>query len=238
MNNALAAIILLAGVSTPAVAQRATEMETGSHIGVPRRARIPESGNLNDADRGRIVMAELARCTLDREYKDVEHALAMPAGQNFACAIAGLPTNECLNSGEVRFQAVAIRGPLFTEMYRRRAAEEQAGRSWGPSLQKISLAEPAGALDDDGKTYLALMAFGDCVMSKDPAAARRVVLAPTASAAEDQEIRAMMPNFSTCLPQGTTLRFGNQVIGGTLAEVLYRGIALPTAAALAGRESK
>ncbi len=210
-----------------ASAQRATEQETGSRIPIPQRARIPDAGTMPQVNRVRIVMAEFARCVVDRKYHQVEQALALPTGQAFNHAVAELATDECLASGEMRFKAVAIRGPLFTELYRRRVAAEKAGRTWGPAVAKVDLAAPAIALDQGEQQHLAMMAFGDCVVTRDAEAARRVVLAPTASDAQDRAIAAIAPSLGPCIVQGTTLHFGKQVLEGILAEVLYRGVNAP-----------
>lgn len=226
----------LAGIcaAASANAQRVTEQETGSNIPIPQRARIPDAGTMPEANRIRIVMAEFARCVVDRKYHQVEQALALPPGQAFTHAVAGLATSECLAGGEMRFKAVAIRGPLFTELYRRRVAAEKSGRTWGPAVAKVDLLTPAMAVDQGEQQHLAMMAFGDCVVTRNAEAARRVVLAPTASDTQDRAIAAIAPDLGPCIVQGTTLRFGKQVLEGIFAEVLYRGVNAPAVIPAAG----
>lgn len=219
--------LALVSASASANAQRATEQETGSHIPIPQRARIPDAGTMREANRVRIVMAEFARCVVDRNYNQVAQALALPAGHAFSGAVVRLATGECLESGEMRFKPVAIRGPLFTELYRRRVAAEKVGHPWGPALAKVDLVTPVMAMDQSEQQHLAMMAFGDCVVKRDAEAARRVVLAPTAGDAQDRSIVAIAPNLGPCIVQGTTLHFGKQVLEGILAEVLYRGVNAP-----------
>lgn len=233
MRTLASVAVALASVATPASAQRATEAETGSLIPIPQRARIPEQGSMKDANRIRITMAQFARCVVDREPRRVEQTLALPFGTPFDHAVVALATSECLDSGQIRFKAVAIRGPLFTELYRRRAIAERSRQAWGPVLAKINFAALAATTDASVQQYLGLVAFGDCVVGRDAEAARRVVLAPTASDAQDRTITAITPNLGPCIVQGTTLRFGKQVLEGVLAEVLYRGVDSPAVAAAA-----
>jgi len=218
-------LILSSGAALPAM-QRRTEKETGSNIPVPRRARIPEDSTLKRAQ-VRLVLNEFVRCAVDRQASRLEAALAtLDDGFNTVGAV--LSTNECLESGQMKFKAVALRGPLFAELYRRKAAAEAKGRSWGPAVTRVNLA--AKPETDIAKEHLGLMGFAHCVVESDRAGAQAAVLAPTASDAQNAAIAALAPKLGPCLPQGSSVRLGKDVLEGGLAEVLYRGV-VPTPAA-------
>lgn len=218
--------LVLAGVglclaASPAMAQRKTELQTGSRISVPAPARVPE-GRDSDLSRTRIIIAEFARCTLDRGTDGVQRAFAMPVGAAYYRAMNRLAVSECLESGMVRIPQTVMRGAIFVELYRRH--EKKVGPT--VAVPALDFAHPA---DESERTQLALLAFADCVVKRDAGAARGVVLSPTASADQDQAFRALMPNLGPCLMQGQQITFSKPVLEGALAEVLYREAMTPAA---------
>jgi hypothetical protein len=218
--------VLLA--ATPALAQHGVEMETGSHIPVPQRARIPDGSRISDVNRSRIAMSEFARCAVDRNRAGVQHALRLPFGDSYDHAVSSLATDECLAGGMMKFKVTLFRGALFTELYRGRDYAQKHGQAWNVSFAKISLdQDPLAHPSQDAAQWRALMSFGYCVVGRDEANARAAILLPTASAPQEAALRALGPSFNTCLPVGTTLTFSKPIIEGVLAEVLYRGAEVP-----------
>jgi len=213
----------VAAVCAPAAAQPAVESQTGSHILIPRRARIPENTASDRVRISRQVMSEFARCVVDREPKAVARAVSASSQRDFDKAVDALSTDECLDSGMMRFKTDAMRGPLFVELYRRRADAEAHQKPWGPVAPKINLGTTPAQDSIDGE-HLPWLSFGECVVSTDSGAAQAIVLAPTASDLQDAAFAKAGAAFNACVSQGTTIRMGKQAIEAVLAEVLYRGV--------------
>lgn len=219
----LALILTLAAPvpSVPAIQQR-TEQELGSRIGVPRRVRVPESRTRSTVTESRLVMAAYGRCVVEREASKLGKALAAPDDGSFEEAARILVSDDCLFEGEIRFTCAVLRRAVYTELYRRRAGSGE-GRTWGPEVTKIDLSVPAQ--NEGHRSYLALMAFADCVAQQDRNLARAIVVAPTSSERQNAAFQEIVPKFPACINDGVQLRLNKNVIEGALAEVLYRGVA-------------
>ena len=219
--NRIFACIALSMMPLAASARSQTEMETGSNIPIPKRARIPDDVK-GDANRGRIVAAEFARCTIARNPNGVARAIDLPpvsAGN----ALAALATSECLDSGQITIPRRLMRGAIFVELYRVRAAKKVDIAVPRPlDLSNAILPE----FQQDRMQY-ALLYLGDCVIKRDVQDARDVVLLPTASKAQDASFKKLIPNLGPCLMQGQKVAFSKPIIEGVLAEVLYRGTVEP-----------
>ena len=221
-----ALLLVAAGVlGAPAHAQRAYEKETGSNIPIPKRAQIPEKGS--DAEQGRVVMAEFARCTLDREPAKVAKLLGQPLGHAYVAAMQDLVSDECLAAGQITFQPILLRGALFTELWRRRVIAEAKGQTWEPVLPVYDLSTPITDPDPAVQRQAGLLWLGDCIVKRDRAAANDVVVRPTASKAQSEAYSRLIPNLSPCLPQGQQVTFSKPILEGALAEALYRAPAAP-----------
>ncbi|WP_447725397.1 hypothetical protein [Sphingomonas koreensis] len=222
MSLLAASLILAGGAALPAV-QRETEPAQGSRVLVPRAARIPDDPKQSQRERGRIVMSEFARCLVDRRPMQLASALAVIDSPEFGKAAVKATTDECLDSGMIQFKVVGLRGPLFVELYRRKALAEANGRVWGPPVPQIDLAMKAESPPE--KQHSALLTVSHCVIQADRAGAAAIVRAPTASPQQDAAITAIKPVLSGCLPQGVQVRLGKESLEGGLAEALYRGVA-------------
>lgn len=221
MSLLAASLILTSGAVLPA-AQRATEPGWGSNVPVPRAARVPDDPNKNKRQRGWVVMGEFARCLVDRHPTRLASALAVIDTPAFRPAALKLASDECLGGGMISFNLNGLRGPLFVELYRRKAIAEASGRVWGPPVARIDLA--AKPEDVAAKRHFALLAVSDCVVGKDRAAAAAIVRAPSVSRAQDAAITAIKPTLGGCLPKGVEVRLGKESLEAGLAEVLYRGV--------------
>ena len=219
------ALVGMIAACPAAVAQRSMETDTGSMIAVPTRARIPEEGAMSEINRGREVMRQFAQCALSRNQAGAERALAMPIGGAYYQAINKLAVDECLSSGTIKFKAPAMRGALFAELYRRkyRAADP------GLVAEPVDFAANAGS---DGVVQAALDTFADCVVRRDPADARAIVLRPIASKEQDKAFAAVYPHLGPCLAQGQQITLNKPTLENAFAEVLYREAATPGAAAV------
>jgi hypothetical protein len=222
--------ILLAVVSGPAFAHRT--METRNLFQVPKSAVISDEPGQSVADRGRIAMAQFARCVVDRRPALLERILRMPIGSQYQRKMGSLATDECLDNGQMSFQAILFRGALFAELWRRRVLADRSGEKWGPVMDpidfKLSLQPNAS---DAAKLQFALQLFADCIVMRDRAAASDVVLLPIASKEQNEAYARLAPNLGACLPNGKQVKFSKPALEGILAEVLYRS---PLAAASLG----
>ncbi|WP_156460627.1 hypothetical protein [Sphingomonas sp. Leaf339] len=216
-------LMLLSALGTSEAQQR--ETDTGSHVTVPYRARITDAANVTAADRGRMVMQMFASCVLDRSSRQVAVALAESTESDQAAGLIKLANSDCLDSGEIRFQQIFLRGAIFTELYRRR----EAGRAGQPALVGYDLTQAAGATGKS-QVYWWLMDLADCVVAKDRAAAKRFVVAPVVGAEESAALTNLTPSLGPCVTADQKIGLNRAVIKGALAEVLYRG-AKPSIAA-------
>lgn len=179
-------------------------------------------------DTERRIMADFAQCALRIAPRKVEKALALQAGAESMMAIRRLANHRCLKEGhQMTIRANTMRGVMFAALYRRREAVA-APISPGPAMPKIRLGAVASG-DDNEKAYRLLVGLAGCVVDRDLAAARRLVLAQTASPEEQAAFQAVSPILADCLPTGTTLKLNKTMVEGALAEVLYRGIDEPEA---------
>jgi hypothetical protein len=206
--------------SDAAYAQRSVEIDTGSNIPVPKRARVPERGSM--AERGNIVMREFARCTIDKKPGKVAALLAMPLGGEYDKAMRQVVTDDCLSAGEIRFQPILLRGALFTELWQRRVLAESKSKPWGPALPAYDLNAPMVDADAKAQLQQSLLSFGDCIVKRDRPAANDVVVRQVGSKSQDEAYARLMPDLGPCLPQGQQVKFSKPILEGVLAEALYR----------------
>ena len=223
MKLALITAALMVPVASPALAQRQVEMDTGSSIPVPRRARISDAPGLSDQVRARKALADFARCTVDRKAQQVAAIAAQPADKLTDTQFFKIADDECLMSGQMRMKPITMRAAIFVELYRRRDQAERRGSSW--SLPAVAFDEraPVDAADAERALQVGLLSFARCVVGRDPKTAKAVVLGPTASKEQDAAFAALAPNLGQCLPSGQNIKLSKPILEGALGEVLYRG---------------
>jgi hypothetical protein len=210
---------------SPANAQRKTEADTGSSIPIPLRARLPDRPGLSAADRGRIAMAEFARCTVDRREAGVVRMLNLPAEKVLPGSFAGLADDECLASGQMKFRPMLLRGALFVELYRRRNAAMMRQVAWRMPVVRFDANAPVDPASETPAVEMGLLAFAECVAKRDPVNAKAIVVGPTVSKAQDAAFAAITPNLGPCLFADQKITLGKIYLEGALGEVLYRGSA-------------
>jgi hypothetical protein len=158
----------------------------------------------------------------------------LPSDRAWGSATAALANDECLQSGELRFNPRLLRGSLYIAKYQRdfRSAEPQI------RTEQVNYL-PADLPKDDPQwkgVYYAVVSFSDCVVRANPASSRDLVLAPIATARESAALNALMPALSGCLPSGSKLKIGKEQLTGGIAEALYRlSIPATVPAAVAGK---
>ena len=202
--------------STMAVAQSRYQQDTGSLLPVPERARIPDSGD--QAERSRLVLAQFARCTVDRRATQLRKLLVLPLDKLSGASWGALADDECLAGGEIRFKPILLRGAVFVELYRRQMKGGQAAHfSFKAAPYQPTTVANTGTLDD------ALLAFADCIVGLDRVDASAMVVAGTASREQDGALGRLRPSLGSCLPQGQKISLSRPVLEGSIAEILFRG---------------
>jgi hypothetical protein len=182
-------------------------------------AEISNAKSISEANRGRMAGAEFARCIASRSAKRVDAVLAMPNGDAYNRALVGLADDYCLSGGQLRFDSNLFRGALFVQLYRQRSAAEAKGKAWSRSLAPFDPGAPASPVEFG---QARLLSFADCVVRRNPAFAREVVLLPTASPGQENAIRQLKNDLAPCFPAGSTMTLSKPVLEGALAEILYR----------------
>lgn len=187
-------------------------------------AKLPSSVGeiaVKNADAVRVLNA-YAACVVKTNRRGVERALSTASGAPGSDpAMLKLMTQDCLDSGELRFKPSLIRGAFFEQLYRTDAV-----------LLKIQDLKAAPSVDyrlgapmpySNGLTlHLGLMDFADCVVRAVPASAQSLVLSRVASSQETNAFADLSPRFRSCLTDGVELEFSRPVLRGVVAEALYR----------------
>lgn len=210
------AIALIAAAS-PVCAQR-TEA-TGSRILVPKPADIPANGS--PEDKARATTVAFGRCVVLTNRRGAERAVsAFPTVGNRESPLSQTATDECLRYGQLRMPRAIYRGAIYQGLY----AEDYGRKTPSDKSEKpidFLLNAPAER-DDQVMQAVAVRMFIDCTVRADPVDARGIVLSPVASLAERTAYQGLTPHMSKCLTKGLDLKFSKSILGGLIAEVLYR----------------
>lgn len=175
----------------------------------------------------RTFMVDYARCIYDFDKRAVDRMLdQVPGTDAYTQAARRAAVNQCLATGDMRFQQSSLQGAAFIHKYR---------ATFGRTVPKLSeapfdYATLASSAPPAWKgSYLAYRRFGECVVRRDPIAARTLVMGPIGSASEANAIQTLNPSFSACIDAGANANFTKERITGVVAEALYR-LSLPAAA--------
>ena len=189
-----------------------------------RAAKVPSSvartgARAADAQR---VLNSYAKCVVNKSRRGVESYLSiLPGTANAGPALLKLMTDECLDSGDLRFKPPLIRGALFESLY-------QADLKWlktsnlkaAPAIDYSSGAP--SAMSDGTKFHLGLLDFADCIVRSAPDEVLGLLGTKVASAAEAASFGGLGPTMNACLTKDVSLTFSRPILRGVLAESLYR----------------
>lgn len=201
--TAAAAVFLASG------AQAQREPETGTRFQRPKAAKIDER-SMPETERGRLLMAELARCAVETYPNKTIAALA--SGR--AKPISELATSDCLVSGLAQFSATVWRGALYGELYRREFA---AGP---PVLMEQTIAFGENMPDFQGN--IGILHVADCVIRQDPANVHSFIMQTGRGAREQAAFAALVPLLGPCVPAGQTVTLTKTSLEGAFSEAMYR----------------
>lgn len=223
-------LIALCGTAAPVFAQRQLEQQTGSRVGQPRAARIPDRVGISEIDRGHIVMAEFARCTLDRNQARVAAVLAMPVEGKLAAAYNQIVSNNCLSSGEIKFNTRLLRGALFAEIWRRQRDDDAGVWADGGKPKPIDFEAIPATISDGIRQHYGLLMLADCIIKAGASDAGELVAAPIGGEQQALAYEKVKPLLGPCVDDGSSVTLSKQILEGALAEVLIRTVAAPSQA--------
>ncbi|HWJ68835.1 MAG TPA: hypothetical protein VNS79_02130 [Sphingobium sp.] len=209
-------------LAMPALAQGNIYAPTGTRIGRPAPAKVPDNVSMSDADKARMTVSQFADCIVRTDKKQTQRYLAA----TFRSAESGkivndLATSECLWNANLRMPYELLRGAIFRSVYAQNFAASALRFPDEP-------VDYTGYLDDktspDAIRYLILMDFADCVARADASSVRAFVLAPPASQTEKAALTTLQPQLGPCFPAGANVTFNKSVLSAILAEALYREV--------------
>lgn len=195
----------------------------------------------------RRLMAEYAKCVVDRHPKQAAEALLRNVDngtilKQYRMLIDG----ECL----VRSTHASAKMSFSGDLYRYALADALVAREFaGASVGDLSTVPPLDNLDlpdvprpppasaskaeiqrfekaqksyEDAKAFRLFNAFGECVVRMDPSSAHALLVTTPESADEAAHFSLLQPALGECLPEGKTLTFGKVVLRGSIAVSYYR----------------
>lgn len=211
--TAISAALLCA---TSAQAQR-----TGSRVG-PAPAQIPDNLRLSDQDRARVAMYRYAECAVEKNRSMIELYLTTAPGSKAAHKRANsLSVDDCLSTGEMRFNEFLFRGGVYEVLYQK--DYRKAGPIDFTATPVIDYATVGGgALETPSPSHVALSQVADCTVRQSPQEARNLILSGVASKSEGIAFSSIVPSMEGCLSEGSQLKFSKSVLRGVIGEALYR----------------
>ena len=211
----------VAAITLAGAGPRTREAEIGSLITRPAAVEIADHGYTPE-QRGRVAMAQYARCKFGRTPRRVSEYLQLPTAESLA-NVHRLATEDCLVSGELKFQSSQMRGYLFGEMYR--LHEGMPPQDWKYPITPLDLVNsPADDAQRDLRVNFMLLTMTDCLHKADPALVRDVVLNAPASIKQKAAYRSLIPKLSACVPKGMNFELSRSVIESAFGEYLYRSL--------------
>jgi hypothetical protein len=207
----LAGAAMMMATVLPAGAQRRPDMVLNKAVSTMAQAK---------AARRALMLG--VQCLLDQRPTNVRSFLKMyPDSRDGVRAAGYLNSGDCVDGqagGQpIRFGPAMLRGVIYKVMYQRAFADRAPALR--PSIDFA--ADVKGQPDPSGAAYLAAREFATCVVRRDPAAARSLVLAEVESADELNALGAVQPTFEGCMQKGQ-VELSRSGVTGVIAEVLYR----------------
>ena len=213
--------VSLAAFSFVAAGARPKEAEIGSLIARSSALDIADHGYTPE-QRGRVAMAQYARCKFGREPHRVSDTLQLPFTDSLE-RVKRLVSDDCLISGEIVYIRTQMRGYLFGEMYRRH--EALAKRAWGYPIQSLNLtAVPPDSAPPEVRVNFMMLTMTHCLFSADPAMVREIILNQPASPAQKLAYRSLIPKLGTCVPKDSKFELSRSAIESVFGEYLYRSL--------------
>lgn len=217
---ALLGLVSLTGGA--AIAEGDKYTPTGSRVGRPAPADVPNDTSMSNATKARLMVYKFADCAIRSNKKSAQGYIdAKAESPASAKLMSSLVSEECLWNADLRMPVPLLRGAIFRAAYYR-------------DFEKAELKLPEAAIDfrtfvenpasPDVAGYLVTLDFADCVVRADPAGARSYVMAEPDGKAETAALAAIQPKLGPCFPANGQMTVNRSNLSAMLAEALYREI--------------
>lgn len=197
-------------------------------VGTPAQSGRSAPAILSDASRPEALRAVsiMARCVVLRSRARAEFLLAAPprsAAEAGVMRSLNRVRSECLqvvtqsyDTIRLQFAIPLLRGALARELYRQRFPG-------GPPVAVAGLSVPLITANAPNLPQAVSVSYdvAQCVAAAAPGKVHDVVLADVGSEAEPRALRELIPSFSACMTQGSTLTSDPATLRAYLAEALY-----------------
>ena len=215
ISTAIGVIAAATCVGVPASAQ-----ETGTLI-TRRAGQIDDSPNPN----ARKAMAGFGACIVERSPGRVRRMAELPVDgkeyRKISRALYVEINDDCLSGGTLWAQDVLMRGAMFSALYAKDYSNDRTA-AFPASLSTGYRQFYSAPLSETARTALSIASFGECVARANPVAARAALNVSMDTVAETRALKALVPTFSACIPQGSELKLSRDILRGAMAEGLYR----------------
>jgi len=222
-RGAIAGLLMLASLAgEAAVAQGGKYTPTGSHVGRPQPADVPDSASMADATKARLMVYQLADCAIRSNKKNAAAFMdAKAESKDSAKQIDALINSECLWNADLRMPVPLLRGAIFRAAYYRDFEKAELKLRETPVDFRTHVEDPT---QSNVTRYLVTLDFADCVVRADPAGVRSYVMAEPDSKAETAALVAIQPKLGPCFPASAQMTVNRSNLSAMLAEALYREI--------------
>ena len=191
--------------------------------GVGKRAKpafLYADATMPKDDLVRTFMVDYARCIYELDRRSVDKMLdQIPGTDGYTKAAQRAAVNQCLATGDMRFQQSSLQGAAYIYKYKTEFGTRAPVLKPDP-VDYAALAR--GAAPEWAGRYIAYRKLAQCVVRADPVASRALVLGPIGSASEAGAIQTLGPSLGTCLDKGATVNLTKERLTGIVAEALYR----------------
>lgn len=222
LGGALAALLLALPFAEPARAQGERYTPTGSRVGRPAPADVPDNSSLADATKARLMVYRFADCSIRSNKKTAQGYMDAKAESQASSKLMNpLVSEECLWNADLRMPIPLLRGAIFRAAYYRDFEKADLKLREAPVDFQTYVEDPK---QPSVARYLVTLDFADCVVRADPAGVRAYVMAEPDSKAETAALAAIQPKLGPCFPASVQMTVNRSNLSAMLAEALYREI--------------
>jgi hypothetical protein len=168
---------------------------------------------------GRLV--EVARCVVRRAHGAAEKLLETTPESSAESNIRWGPIRSRLDQCSQMYMGatgVVLRGAIAQVLYE----EKFAARAPSAAPAVVPLGYDWPATGETAAQLATIYSFADCVVAAQPADVRRLVLTAPGSDEESAVLRALRPNFPSCLVKDVTFNTNRETMRAVLTESLHR----------------
>lgn len=216
-KTVLLRVIALASIAASAVTAALAAPETGTRF--DRAPLTVKPGQLVDDNAGRIVANQFARCVANQKRSASVTMMALPYlsdEQSKSAAKLFSGVQDCIGYGGYTLRSstpamvAGVAEQLIEDLYRRGDVGRFAGLS-----DEAALAMGIKPRNDGED-------FAQCVVRRDPKAAKLVIATKPASKEETTQVGKMIPHLGPCLIQGQDLKLNVPSVRAIAAVGLYQ----------------